>query len=221
MSNGASVVLLLLSLFWTDPAAAQIRSQDSPAWVLSVHDGSRLTANVNRIPLRLVLEELARQAPLRLSVSGEWHDQLVTAHFHALPLDEALAQLLSGFSYAIVYAAAPDGVGPAATTQIVELMVLEKAPAKDTDRSVASAVTSNTGKGPRQGATLDTPPEWTTALQHPDTQVRLQALQRWAEQGAATPLNPLTYALVDPDESVRARAQELVEHVLAAKAEAR
>ncbi len=219
MSNGVSVVPLLLSLFWTDPAAAQVRSLDSPAWVLSVHVG-RLTADINRIPLRLVLEQLARQAPLRLSVSGGRHDDpLVTAYFYALPLDEALAQLLTGLSYAIVYAAAPDEVRPAATTQIVELMVLEKAP--DTGLSVASAVPSTTGKGPGQGATLDTPPEWTTALQHPDTQVRLQALQRWAEQGAATPLNPLTYALVDPDESVRARAQELVEHVLAAKAEAR
>ena len=68
---------------------------------------------------------------------------------------------------------------------------------------------------------LDTPPEWTAALQHPDTEVRREALQHWAAQGAATPLDPLTHALVDPDESVRSRAQELIEQVWLAKAQAK
>ena len=72
-----------------------------------------------------------------------------------------------------------------------------------------------------QAELLDTPPEWTAALQHLDKEVRRKALQQWAGQGAATPLDPLTHALVDPDESVRAKAQELVEQVWLAKAEAR
>ena len=220
MSNRVSVVLLLFSLFWIDPAAAQVGSQDSPAWVLSVREG-QLTANINRIPLRLVLEELARQVPLRLSVSGGWRDHLVTAHFRALALDEAVARLLVGLPYGIIYAPAPYAVGSAATRQIGELMVFEPAPAtKDTRSREASDLTRNTGPGPGL-AGMDTTPEWTAALQHPTTAVRVEALQRWAAQGAATPLDPLTRALVDPDESVRARAQELVERVWAAKAQAR
>ena len=71
-----------------------------------------------------------------------------------------------------------------------------------------------------QAELLDTPPEWTAALQHQNKEVRREALQQWAGQGAATPLDPLTHALVDPDESVRAKAQELVEQVLLAKSEA-
>ena len=51
--------------------------------------------------------------------------------------------------------------------------------------------------------TLDNGPEF-----------RSQALDAWAQHPGVS-LDPVTYALVDPDESVRARAQELLEHELA------
>jgi hypothetical protein len=46
--------------------------------------------------------------------------------------------------------------------------------------------------------------------EHPDVTVRLQALELWA-QHPGDALDPVTYALVDEDEHVRARAQELWE----------
>lgn len=229
MSTALSVVLLLLSFFWLDPAAAQRASRDSPPWSLSVREG-QLSASIDRIPLRRVLEELARQTPLHLSVSEKWRDHPVTAHFRALPLGKALAQLLAGLSYALIYTPAPHGVGSPATHPMVDLMVFDAAPATQDSPSREADLASNTGTEPLQGldqgqdqaaALLDTPPEWTAALQNPDKEVRRAALQQWAGQGAATPLDPLTYALVDPDESVRAKAQELVEQVWLAKAGAR
>ena len=42
----------------------------------------------------------------------------------------------------------------------------------------------------------------------PDATVRLQVLEQWAQQPGDT-INPLTYALVDEDEAVRARAEAL------------
>jgi len=48
----------------------------------------------------------------------------------------------------------------------------------------------------------------------PDATVRLQALEAWAQQ-PGTGINPLTHALVDEDEAVRARAEELYEQQLA------
>jgi hypothetical protein len=42
---------------------------------------------------------------------------------------------------------------------------------------------------------------------------RLHALQTWA-QGPRDTLDPVTYALVDPDETVRARARELLDETL-------
>ena len=58
-------------------------------------------------------------------------------------------------------------------------------------------------------------PTWLAeALNSPDQRVRIRALETWA-QHPGEKLDPVTYALVDPDESVRARAQELLEAVLA------
>ena len=58
-------------------------------------------------------------------------------------------------------------------------------------------------------------PAWLPeALDDPDPHVRIQALETWAQHSEET-LDPLTYALVDPDESVRSRAQELLEEELA------
>jgi hypothetical protein len=48
--------------------------------------------------------------------------------------------------------------------------------------------------------------------------VRLQALEAWAQQRQGDGVDPWTYALVDPDEQVRARAQELWERLLATPA---
>lgn len=48
----------------------------------------------------------------------------------------------------------------------------------------------------------------------PDPNVRLQALDAWARSPGES-LDPVTQALVDPDESVRTRAQELLEQELA------
>lgn len=58
------------------------------------------------------------------------------------------------------------------------------------------------------------PPKLVAALNDPDPRVRIRALEAWA-QHPGEDLNPVTHALVDPDESVRARARELLEAVLA------
>ena len=51
--------------------------------------------------------------------------------------------------------------------------------------------------------------QWYAAARaHPDVSVRLQALEQWAQQPGEA-LDPVTYALVDGDEDVRTRAQDL------------
>jgi hypothetical protein len=50
-------------------------------------------------------------------------------------------------------------------------------------------------------------------LNDPDPQVRLQGLDAWKRHSGET-LDAVTYALVDPDESVRDRAQVLLEEAL-------
>ena len=61
----------------------------------------------------------------------------------------------------------------------------------------------------------DDPPPWLAELLHSaDPNVRIQGLDAWAHQPGRS-LDPVTYALVDPDESVRVRAQQVLEQELA------
>jgi hypothetical protein len=64
----------------------------------------------------------------------------------------------------------------------------------------------------KAAATPATAPVWLAAVPA-DPSVRLQAIEDWA-RGPQETFDPVTYALVDPDESVRARAQELWEEAL-------
>ena len=80
-------------------------------------------------------------------------------------------------------------------------------------RTASSNVTG--ASGPRdEYQPEDLPPGLAELLHAPDPNVRIQGLGAWASQSSVT-LDPLTYALVDSDESVRARAQELLEEALA------
>jgi hypothetical protein len=60
------------------------------------------------------------------------------------------------------------------------------------------------------------------ARESPEVTVRLQALEQWAQQpqGSSDSLDPVTYALVDEDDTVRARAQTLYEQQLVREATA-
>jgi HEAT repeat protein len=49
----------------------------------------------------------------------------------------------------------------------------------------------------------------------PYAPTRIRALEQWATHHGGSSVDPLTYALVDEDEQVRARAQELLEETLA------
>ena len=55
-------------------------------------------------------------------------------------------------------------------------------------------------------------PVWIAqALDAPETSVRIQALDMWAQQGAQTPLDPLVVALDDENDEVRTKAMEIIE----------
>jgi HEAT repeat protein len=68
---------------------------------------------------------------------------------------------------------------------------------------------------PLERYATEDPPPWLAELLHaPDPSVRIQALDAWARHPGAS-LDPVTYALVDQDQSVRERAQEVLEEALA------
>jgi hypothetical protein len=82
------------------------------------------------------------------------------------------------------------------------------------ERSAQTTSASAFRYGERTQAQTPDPAWLAAAREDPDPNVRLHALGTWARHPGEY-LDPLTYALVDPDEAVRARAQELVEEQLA------
>jgi hypothetical protein len=85
-------------------------------------------------------------------------------------------------------------------------------------RSGSTSARNSPNTGTRAGQYTEREPELPSWLpdapKHPDPRVRIRALETWAQHPGET-LDPVTYALVDPDESVRARAQDLLEATLA------
>ncbi|NOS80245.1 MAG: hypothetical protein E8D46_09245 [Nitrospira sp.] len=84
-----------------------------------------------------------------------------------------------------------------------------KAPAQS-----AASTPSSEDKANADQALREARERWYAEMrEHPEATVRLQALEQWAQQPGEA-LDPVTLALVDEDESVRARAQELFEQQL-------
>jgi hypothetical protein len=93
----------------------------------------------------------------------------------------------------------------------------------DTDgnpKSNTIAVPSTTGSAlqrvQHQNQSADTSSWHDPAREDPDPRVRLHAIETWSQKSGDT-LDPATHAMVDPDETVRARAQQLFEDALARK----
>ena len=81
-------------------------------------------------------------------------------------------------------------------------------------RAAANASAAHSSTSPYVNLADTAEASWLAASREdPDPSVRLHALEVWAQPPGES-LDPVTYALVDPDESVRARAQELLEQEL-------
>jgi hypothetical protein len=191
-------VLVLMAAVGQSVGQADVNDPVQPAWVLSL-DGDHLTVHLDEVPLRRVLAELARQGGFRVQLSERLDAPVVSAHFERLPLEEGLERLLAGWSYAVFHAASPGEPGRSTARRITEVLLL--APA-----------------GPPQEAVQEGyRPDATAALESPGPQTRIQALEQWVAARDGSDIDPLTHALVDPDEQVRARAQALASEAEAAR----
>jgi hypothetical protein len=105
---------------------------------------------------------------------------------------------------------APDQAASATPARAVAVkpVIAQPVPTRAAKASIASVTQDSE-------STRAAPSPWLAELLNdPDPQVRLQGLDAWKRHPGET-LDAVTYALVDPDESVRARAQELFERELA------
>jgi hypothetical protein len=95
-----------------------------------------------------------------------------------------------------------------ATTPKAEIADLRRAPENVTADASRSVLSRSEQPSTEEPALL------TAGRDDPEPGTRLQSLETWEREPKKT-LDPITYALVDPDEKVRARAQELLEEELA------
>ena len=120
----------------------------------------------------------------------------------------------------VVLLASPFGCGPGASDEpgASTATTTASAPAEGHRNGAPAAAPAAVAKSSSPAAPRPPPeqklivPDWMqAALHHPDPTVRLQALDRWAQQGRVGAVEPLMLALSDADERVRARAFQLIE----------
>jgi len=115
----------------------------------------------------------------------------------------AIALVLTAF--AACTASPPPPVPPAAAQRKVTTPLREQGSESIETRATFVPIA--------EPAEYRTPPWIDELVNSPDPQIRVQGLEAWVRNKGPS-LDPLTYALVDADETVRTRAQELLEQVL-------
>jgi len=168
------------------------------AFVLSVR-GDRLTVQLHHVPLGQVLAELARQARIRVQLPPSMQADPISDAFADLPLEQGIARLLQGRSFAIFHespSAQPIRSGDIAATQ---LWVLPKP-----DQAGLAPAATDAQEGWSRRAFLD----------DADPARRLAALDDLTDRGDTIAIDALAQAMVDADDAVRAKAQALFDRAL-------
>jgi hypothetical protein len=131
-------------------------------------------------------------------------NELVSESFENLPLEQGIARLLAGRSFAIFHGGASTGANASRLNGLAQLWVLPG------DGQSGSAFNRSTILAPGTQGTGTS----STFPQEPDPRARLAALDQLAQRRDAAAVDTLAEAMVDPDESVRAKAQAMFDQAL-------
>jgi HEAT repeats len=221
------LLAVLLAVVAVGPARGNAR-QGGP--LVSIQD-NRLSATLDRVPLRDVLAALAHEAPFKISVKGEVETEPISISLHDVELEQGLRRLLRGTSYAMTYAPASSAPASPGDFQIVELMVLGSEKAAPNVHVQSTGGTANAmpliqGMGPQSFGTVgamplrthrDAPVSTSTdpSPEHhspapDDPEQRVEALRTLGQQRSPELETTLGSALDDPQEEVRATALEVL-----------
>ena len=77
-------------------------TQPPEKWELYLKD-ENLTAHINGIPLKLVLERFQKTTNIATVINGNMEDRLVKADFENLPLEKGLQKLLKGHQFILTF----------------------------------------------------------------------------------------------------------------------
>jgi HEAT repeats len=207
--------VVLLAVLLAAVAVGPARGNDRRGGPLVSIQDNRLSATLDRVPLRDALAALAHEAPFKISVKGEVETAPISISLHDIELEQGLRRLLRGTSYAMTYAPAS---APPDKPRLVELMVFggEKA-APDSHVQDTGAPPLGTVKAVplrnRKDAAAPTPaapsPEYHSPASD-DPGQRVETLRTLGQQRSPALETALGSALEDPQEEVRATALEVL-----------
>jgi hypothetical protein len=223
----AKFTVLLLTVFiflpflgwYAGGAGAEARSGTS--YVLTLQY-DHLSAAIENLPLRDVLEKLSRLTDIEVSLEGSVGDESVTVEFKNLPLEDGIRRILQGKSFALTYTQTSFSKGHAALPKVVGIRVVPKGAGQSINKESADSVipfsSSDTRERPPESLEARTrealpPPESATAsgLRDQDPKVREAILEKLGQTGQTVPVEPLAeMALTDASPALRMDALELL-----------
>jgi hypothetical protein len=181
--------------------------------LVSIQD-NRLSATLDRVPLRDVLSALAHEAPFKISIKGEVETEPISISLHDVELEPGLRRLLRGTSYAMTYEPGSSASTSPDKPRLVELMVIgsEKAAPNSHVQSMGGTVKAmplRTHRDARVSTSTDpSPAQHSPASDDPGQGI--EALRTLGQQRSPELETTLGSALDDPQEEVRATALEVL-----------
>ncbi len=212
---------LVLPFFGWCAGGAGTEARSGTSYVLTLqHD--HLSAAIENLPLRDVLEKLSRLTDIEVSLEGSVGDESVTVEFKNLPLEDGIRRILQGKSFALTYTQTSFSKGHAALPKVVGIRVVPKGAGQSINKESADSVipfsSSDTRERPPESLEARTrealpPPESATAsgLRDQDPKVREAILEKLGQTGQTVPVEPLAeMALTDASPALRMDALELL-----------
>lgn len=194
--------LLITAATWLVLSVAQAESEnagrsETDGFFLSFQAGT-LSANIEQSPLAEVLQELARQANLEVSVVASLAAERVSARFERLPLEQGIERLLVNKNYTLRYIHETSG------PRVAEIRI-----ASDKSEAIGRigsegdlAPASESPPQSPEGKSLDELAH--AAVSAPDPQARIDALKALGTHRAdAKAQETIASALKDGDREVR------------------
>jgi hypothetical protein len=194
--------VMSLSLGMAQVGSAEGAGSPAPDLFLSFKDNT-LSGKIQRARLAEVLQELARQARLEISLASSLAQEQVSLSFDGLPLEQGIARILTGKNYTLRYA--PEAVPP----RVAEIRVISggSGPIAQIGPQVARPATASELRSP-EGKSLDELSR--DASQSPDPKVRIAALKslgQWGDEEDEEEVQAaVASALADQDGEVRGTA---------------
>jgi hypothetical protein len=172
--GGIMLLAVLIAAVAIGPARGNARQG---GLLVSIQD-NRLSATLDRVPLRDVLAALAHEAPFTISIKGEVEPEPISISLHDVELEQGLRRLLRGTSYAMTYASASSASASPDTPRLVELMVF------GSDKAAPNSHVQD------MGGTVKTMPPRQDMRSHPLGTVKAMPLRSSEDAAASTPTGP-------------------------------